>query len=78
MIILKIALIIVFLIYGALAASIVYHLKTFALPGDRSMITITAFIIISLALGAVVIFLFTRVPWEEFNPSDDLFKLISP
>ncbi len=65
-----IILIIPLLIYTALSAFILFHLKRYGIAGDLTQKIIILFFIVSAALIFFTVWSFFNVPWNELNLTD--------
>lgn len=63
-------LIIPLLIYAALSASVLFHLKRYAIAGDLTRKIAKLFIAVSVILTIFTAWSFFNVPWGELNLTD--------
>ncbi|OGZ44310.1 MAG: hypothetical protein A3J55_03370 [Candidatus Ryanbacteria bacterium RIFCSPHIGHO2_02_FULL_45_17b] len=52
--------------YGALAAALVYHVRTYTIPEDSLHTFIIPFLTLSLVLIILSLYFFLRIPWDTF------------
>lgn len=63
-------LIIPLLIYAALSASILFHLKRYGIVGDFTQKIIILFFAISITLILFAVWSFFNIPWNELSLAD--------
>lgn len=62
-----ISLMILFAIYGIVTYFVIYHLRNFAVKDGLTKKMIVFSLIISTALIAAILFLFYKIPWDNFS-----------
>ena len=70
-------LIIPLIFYAALAATILFHLKKYGIPGDFSRQIIILFFIVSAILIIFTAWSFFNISWNELNLTEMILNLQS-
>lgn len=65
-------LLIVLLIFAAAIATVVYHLKKYSVPGDKTREVLQIFIAGTVIFVLVTLLLFLSVPWDQFGQPPSL------
>lgn len=61
------SLLVVLLVFAAGVATIVYHLRKYAVPGDKTRMILRMFIAGTTVFFLATLIVFLSVPWDNFQ-----------
>ena len=60
-------LLIVLILFAAAIATVVFHFRKYAVPGDRTSAILRLFYVGTVLFALMTLFLFLNVPWDNFT-----------
>jgi len=65
-------LLIILFAFAAAIATVVYHLKKYSVPGDKTRGLLQIFIVGTVIFVLATLLLFLSIPWDQFSPPPSL------